>query len=153
MTWYHIARLYILHWSTTQIKFLFVFKKMPNNDVVSQNMIVCTELANDHSEIFACLQKWCDTTKQDCMYCTGQRLLWDFCLSSKTCQTMLWHHKAWLYILHWSTTLVRFLFIFKEMPNNGVTPLSMIVRTALVNISGEIFVCLQKDAKQCCDAS
>ena len=42
-----------------------------------------------------------------------------------------------------------FLFVFKKMPNNVVTSHSLIVRTALVNDPSEIFVCLQKDAKQC----
>ena len=37
------------------------------------------------------------------------------------------------------------------MPNNVVTSHSLIVRTAMVNDPGEIIVCLQKDAKQCCD--
>ena len=47
-----------------------------------------------------------------------------------------------------STTLVIFLFVFKKMPNNVVTSHSLIVRTALVNDPSEIFVCLQKYARQ-----
>ena len=46
-----------------------------------------------------------------------------------------------------------FLFVFKKMPNNVVTSHSLIVRTALVNDPSEIFVCLQKGAKQCCDVT
>ena len=40
------------------------------------------------------------------------------------------------------------MFISKKMPNNDVMLHSMIVRTALVKDPIEIFVCLQKDAKQ-----
>ena len=71
----------------------------------------------------------------------------------KRCLTMLWHHMAWLYVLHCAMTWVKFFFVFKTMPNTSVKPNSMIVLTALVNVPSEIFVCLQKDFKQCCDVT
>ena len=56
-------------------------------------------------------------------------------------------------IAHTALVNIKFLFFFKGITNNDVTPQSKIVHTALVNDSTEIFVCLQKDAKQCCDVT
>ena len=60
----------------------------------------------------------------------------------------MWRHKAWLCLPHCKVLLVKFLFVFKKMPNNDVMPQSMIVGTALYNVLSEFIVCLQKDAKQ-----
>ena len=110
----------------TLVIFLFVFKKVPSNNVTPYNLLVHTTLVNERIDIFVCLRK------------DAKQLL---CLIAR------------LYVPHWSTTLLRFLFVFKKMPNNEMTSHSKIVRTALVNDPNDIFVCLQKDAKQCCDAT
>ena len=55
---------------------------------------------------------------------------------------MRWRHIAWLYVLHLSKTLVRFLFVFKKIPNNDVTSLVRIMSILELSDVTTLFVSL-----------
>ena len=123
MLWCHIARLYLLYWSTTQVKFLFIFKKMSKK---CQTMVWC------HIALLYVLH-WSTTLV---------RFLFVFKKMPNNGVTPL--------SMIVCTALVNDpndIFVCLHKDANVVMPNSIIVQTVLVSDPNDIFVCLQKDAK------
>ena len=80
---------------------IFFSKLIPNNAVTPKSLIVLL--------LFFPIQQFCNTTKLDCTHAISSH------------QTMLWHHKAWLYSFYFfpsntAVTLQSFIVLMLFLP-------------------------------------